>query len=117
MNIRVEMKNTLDKPIVDPVFWLDAFLLDDDSLFIYLVKNMIFRKDLELPLIFILFLKENKIRKKTLSVTPYLEKTVCENRDRSRGQVTYQESMTKDCSTSLSLIMRSLLIKVKQVCQ
>ena len=39
---------------------------------------MIFRKDLESPLIFILFLRENKIRKKTLSVTPYLEKTVCE---------------------------------------
>ena len=29
------------------------------------------------PLIFVLFLGENKIRKKTLSVTPYLEKTVC----------------------------------------
>ena len=38
---------------------------------------MIFRKDLESPLIFVLFLRENKIRKKTLSVTPYLEKTVC----------------------------------------
>ena len=33
MNIRVEMKNTLDKPIVGPIFWLDVFLLDDDSLF------------------------------------------------------------------------------------
>ena len=40
---------------------------------------MIFRKDLELPLIFVLFLRENKIRKKTLSVTPYLEKTICGN--------------------------------------
>ena len=41
---------------------------------------MIFRKDLESPLIFVLFflLRENKIRKKTFSVTPYLEKTVCE---------------------------------------
>ena len=29
------------------------------------------------PLIFVLFLGENKIRKKTLSVTPYLEKTIC----------------------------------------
>ena len=37
---------------------------------------MIFRKYLESPLIFVLFLRENKIRKKTL--TPYLEKTVCE---------------------------------------
>ena len=39
---------------------------------------MIFRKDLESPLIFVLYLKKNKIRKKTLSVTPYLEKTVYE---------------------------------------
>ena len=40
---------------------------------------MIFKKDLESPLIFVLFfLRENKIRKKTLSVTPYLGKTVCE---------------------------------------
>ena len=38
---------------------------------------MIFRKDLESPLIFVLFLRENKIRKKTLSVTLYLEKTIC----------------------------------------
>ena len=39
---------------------------------------MIFIKDLESPLIFVLFLREDKIRKKTLSVTPYLEKMVCE---------------------------------------
>ena len=32
----------------------------------YLVKNMIFRKDVELPLIFVLFLKGKKIRKKKL---------------------------------------------------
>ena len=38
---------------------------------------MIFRKDLESPLIFVLFLRKNKIRKKTLSVTPYLEKKIC----------------------------------------
>ena len=34
---------------------------------------------MELPLIFVLFfLRENKIRKKTVSVTPYLEKTIYE---------------------------------------
>ena len=38
---------------------------------------MIIRKDLELSLIFILFLRENKIRKKTLNVTHSLENTVC----------------------------------------
>ena len=54
----------------------DAFPLD---LFVWW-KYMIFRKDLESLLIFVLFflLRENKIRKKTFSVTPYLEKTVCE---------------------------------------
>ena len=38
---------------------------------------MIFEKDFESPLIFVLFLRENKIRKKILSMTSYLEKTVC----------------------------------------
>ena len=40
-------------------------------------KYDFFRKDLESILIFVLFLGKNKIRKKTLSVTPYLEKTIC----------------------------------------
>ena len=44
--------------IVDLAFLHDAFPLDwQDSLFIYLVKNMIFRKYLEAPLIFVLFFK------------------------------------------------------------
>ena len=46
---------------------------------------MIFRKDLESPLIFVLFLRENKIRKKTLSVTLYLEKTVYEKLNLGSG--------------------------------
>ena len=37
---------------------------------------MIFRKDLESPLIFVLFLRE-KNKKENLSVAPYLEKIVC----------------------------------------
>ena len=40
-------------------------------------KYDFFRKNLKSPLIFVLFLGKNKIRKKTLSVVPYLEKTVC----------------------------------------
>ena len=64
---------------------------------------MVFRKDLESPLIFVLFLRENKIRKKTLSVTPYLEKMVCEKpKSGLGGQVTYQESTVKDRNTPLS---------------
>ena len=43
-------------------------------------ENMIFRKRLGVAMYFcfIFFLRENKIRKKTLSVTPYLEKRVYE---------------------------------------
>ena len=41
-------------------------------------------------------------RKKTLSVTLYLEKTVCEIRDRFGGQITYQEGTTKDYNTPLN---------------
>ena len=81
-----------------PRILLNAFPLDDETcFFICLVKNMIFRKDLESPLIFVLFfLRENKIRKKTLSVTPYLEKMVCEKpKSGFRGQVTYCESTIK----------------------
>ena len=52
-------------------------------------KNMIFRKDLESPIIFVLFLRENKIRKKTLSVTLYLEKTYLQKPNMDLGQVTY----------------------------
>ena len=50
---------------------------------------MIFRKDLESPIIFVLFLRENKIRKKTLSVTLYLEKTYLQKPNMDLGQVTY----------------------------
>ena len=59
---------------MNPAFSLDAFPLDDQLAFYLFVVE----KDLESPLIFVLFLRENKIRKKALSVTPYLEKTVCE---------------------------------------
>ena len=52
---------------------------------------MIFKKDLESPLIFVLFfLRENKIIKKILSVTPYLENIVCgKTKVGYGGQVTY----------------------------
>ena len=62
---------------MDPIFLHDAFLLDGELTFNLFGENMIIRKDLESSLIFILFLRENKIRKKTLNVISYLEKTVC----------------------------------------
>ena len=50
--------------------------------FYLFMKKLIYclENDLESPLIFVLFFfkRVNKIRKKTLSVTPYSEKGVCE---------------------------------------
>ena len=63
---------------------------------------MIVRKDLELPLIFILFLKENKIRKKTLSVTPYFGKGDLRKPDRVRGSGYLSGRYGKDRSTPLN---------------
>ena len=74
---------------MDPAFWLDAFPLDGETLFLFIYEKLIYclENDLESPLIFVLlfifiFLKVNKIRKKTLSMTPHLEKGVCEKSHR-----------------------------------
>ena len=78
LKFKLDPQTSLAKsPFYGPHISLEAFPLKGETcFFIYLVKNMIFRRDLESLLIFVLFLRKNKIRKKTLSVTPYLEKTV-----------------------------------------
>ena len=54
--------------------------------FIYLVKIWFLEKDFESPLIFVLFFKgKTKQERKTLSVTPYLEKQVCEKPSQGLG--------------------------------
>ena len=60
-----------------PAFFTCVPTRRQDSLFIYLVKNMIFRKYLKSPLIFVLlfFLKRKQNKKENPRVTPYLEKT------------------------------------------
>ena len=65
--------------------------------FIYLVKIYDFHKRLEVATYFcFIFLRENKIIKKTLSMTPYLEKMVCEKPNLGLGgQVTYWEGTVK----------------------
>ena len=66
-------------------------------------ENLILQKVLESPLIFILFFKEKKIRKKTLSVTPRKRKNkFIKTESRSKGQVTYQEGMMISRTTPLS---------------
>ena len=60
---------------VDLVFWLMRFPLDGELNFYLKMILFIKKNDLESPLIFVLFLKRvNKIRKKTLSMTPYFGK-------------------------------------------
>ena len=49
-----------------------------------------------------IFKRVNKIRKKTLSVTPYLEKVICEKPDRVRGSGYLSGRYGKDRSTPLS---------------
>ena len=63
---------------------------------LFIWKIFIFlRKWLGATAYFVLFYMENKIRKKTLSVTPYLEMMVYENIDEFEGQVTYREGTIK----------------------
>ena len=41
---------------VDPIFWLDVFPLDGETLFLFIYENLIFlEKNLKSPLIFVLF--------------------------------------------------------------
>ena len=65
----------LKNKVVDPAFRLMRFPLDGELDFDFEKWFYWLRKiDLESPLIFVLFLKGNKIRKKTLSATPYFGK-------------------------------------------
>ena len=51
---------------MDLAFWLDAFPLDDKTRFFYLFGEKLiffFRKDLESPFIFVLFLKGKQNKK------------------------------------------------------
>ena len=61
--------------------WRAHFFYFEIDLYIYLFLE----NDLESPIIFVLFLKVNKIRKKILSVTSYLEKAVCEKPNMGSG--------------------------------
>ena len=65
---------------VDPAFLLDAFPLDGETRFLFILfgENFDFFKNTwsRHLFLFYFFLRKNKIIKKTLSETPYLEKTV-----------------------------------------
>ena len=86
--------------------------------FLFVKKKIFFRKDLELPLIFVLFLKGKQNKKKNPKCDSLFGKdNLWKTKVGSRSQVTYWECTVKNRSTPLSSIMRSLLIKVKQVWQ
>ena len=86
---------------VDHAFSHDAFSLDGETHFLF-EKYLFFRNDFGSPLIFVLLLKENKIRKKTISVPPYLEKTTYEKPNLGSGSGYLLGRYGKDRSTPLS---------------
>ena len=68
------------------------------------MKNMIFRKYLELSLIFVLFLKGKQNKKENPKCDSLFGKdSLWKTKVNSEGQVTYWEGMVKNRSTSLSL--------------
>ena len=73
--------------------WRSRFLFE---------KYLFLKNDLESPLIFVLFLKVNKIRKKTLSMTSYLEKWYVKNQIWARGLGYLSGRYDKDRNTPLS---------------
>ena len=77
---------------VDLAFRLIRFSLEGELDF-YLKNDLLIKNDLESPLIFVLFFKKvNKIRKKTLSVTPCFGKRWSMKNQIGLGdQVTYWE--------------------------
>ena len=81
---------------MDLAFLLMRFPLKWSELAFYFEKMIYFwENNLESPSI-------NKIRKKTLSVTPYLEKVVCEKPNLGSGSGYLLKRYGENCSTPLS---------------
>ena len=62
---------------MDSAFSYDAFPLDDETCFYFLLfgeKMIFFEKDLELPLIFVLYLKEKQNKKENPKCDSLFEK-------------------------------------------
>ena len=92
---------------MDLTFWLDAFPFDDEILFLFIYEKLIYclENDLESSLIFVLFFyfkRVNKIRKKTLRVTPYSKKGSVKNQIKARGLGYLLGKYGKDHNTPLS---------------
>ena len=89
---------------VDPVFRLMRFPLNGELDF-YLKMILFIKKKIWLGVttyFCFIFKRVNKIRKKTLSVTPYLEKVVCEKPDQAQGLGYLSRRYSKNRSTPLS---------------
>ena len=72
----------------------------------YLVKNVIFRKDLESPLIFVLFLKRKQNKKENLKCDYLFGKnSLWKTKVESEGQVTYWEVTVVSRSIPLSRVV------------
>ena len=91
----------MESPFCGSYISAHALPLDGELAF-YLKKIYFLEKDLESQLTFVLFSKGKQIKKKTLSVTPYLEKVIYEKPDRVRGSGYLSGRYGKDRSTPLS---------------
>ena len=70
------------------------------------MKKLFFRKDLKLPLIFVLFLKRKQNKKENPKCDSLFGKdNLWKTKVWSGGQVTYCKGMVKNCSTPLSPIL------------
>ena len=87
---------------MDPAFLLMRFHSMASSLF-YLMKNMIFRKDLESPLIFVLFLKDKRNKKENPKCDSLFWKMwSMKNQIKARGSGYLSGRYSKDRSSLLS---------------
>ena len=83
-------KGNMDSGIVDPAFLLMRFHLMANSFFI--LKMIFFLNDLELPLIFVLFLKGKQNKKENFNCDSLFGKdSLRETKSGFGGQVTYRE--------------------------
>ena len=97
-------------------FGYDAFPTKKARLIFCIFEKPFFFNGFGVATYFYYFLRENKIRKKTLNVTPNRKSKSVKTEVRFGGQVTYWEGTVKIHSTPLSpLKVGSLIIKLRQV--
>ena len=78
-NQRFWVRSLIESPICGPTYFtMHSHSIGETRFFFVWWKIWFLEKTWSRHLFLFYFLRKKKIRKKTLSVTPYLEKTVCE---------------------------------------